>query len=39
MLASLVVIGVIGFVFERFVFGSLERMTVLRWGMMRAAKG
>jgi NitT/TauT family transport system permease protein len=39
MLASLVVIGLIGFVFERFVFGSLERMTVLRWGMIRAAKG
>jgi len=38
MLASLVVIGLIGFAFERFVFGSLERMTVLRWGMMRAAK-
>ena len=39
MLASLVVIGFIGFVFERVVFGSLERATVLRWGMMRAAKG
>jgi NitT/TauT family transport system permease protein len=39
MLASLVVIGVVGFVFERFIFGSLERMTVMRWGMMRAAKG
>jgi NitT/TauT family transport system permease protein len=39
MLASLIVIGLIGFVFERFVFGSLERMTVMRWGMMRAAKG
>jgi NitT/TauT family transport system permease protein len=39
MLASLIVIGLIGFAFERFVFGSLERMTVLRWGMMRAAKG
>jgi NitT/TauT family transport system permease protein len=39
MLASLIVIGLIGFVFERFVFGSLERVTVLRWGMMRAAKG
>ena len=24
--------------FERFVFGSLERFTVLRWGMVRAAK-
>jgi NitT/TauT family transport system permease protein len=39
MLASLIVIGGIGFVFERLVFGSLERATVLRWGMMRAAKG
>jgi NitT/TauT family transport system permease protein len=39
MLASLVVIGAIGFVFERLVFGSLERATVLRWGMVRAAKG
>ena len=38
MLASLAVIGGIGFVFERLVFGSLERATVLRWGMMRAAK-
>ena len=39
MLASLVVIGGIGFVFERMVFGTLERATVLRWGMMRKAKG
>jgi NitT/TauT family transport system permease protein len=39
MLASLAVIGAIGFVFERLVFGTLERVTVLRWGMMRAAKG
>jgi len=38
MLASLVVIGAIGFVFERLVFGSLERVTVLRWGMVREAK-
>jgi NitT/TauT family transport system permease protein len=38
MLASLAVIGFIGFVFERVVFGSLERATVLRWGMMRTAK-
>jgi NitT/TauT family transport system permease protein len=38
MLASLIVIGFIGFVFERVVFGSLERATVLRWGMVRAAK-
>lgn len=39
MMASLVVIGCIGFVFERVVFGSLERYTVLRWGMVRVAKG
>ena len=39
MMASLVVIGAIGFVFERLVFGSLERLTVLRWGMVRLAKG
>jgi len=38
MLASLAVIGLIGFVCERFVFGSLERATVMRWGMVRAAK-
>ncbi|MBI4275927.1 MAG: ABC transporter permease [Rhizobiales bacterium] len=38
MLASLAVIGCIGFIFERLVFGSLERITVIRWGMMRAAK-
>jgi len=38
MLAALIVIGAIGFVFERLVFGSLERATVLRWGMVRAAK-
>jgi NitT/TauT family transport system permease protein len=39
MMASLIVIGAIGFVFERVVFGSLERYTVLRWGMVRMAKG
>lgn len=39
MMASIVVIGFIGFVFERLVFGSLERFTVYRWGMMRMAKG
>jgi NitT/TauT family transport system permease protein len=38
MLASLAVIGGIGYAFERLVFGSLERATVLRWGMVRAAK-
>jgi NitT/TauT family transport system permease protein len=38
MLAALAVIGCIGFLFERVAFGALERATVLRWGMMRAAK-
>lgn len=39
MMASLVVIGALGFVFERLVFGALERATVQRWGMVRLAKG
>jgi NitT/TauT family transport system permease protein len=39
MMASLVVIGAIGFAFERLVFGTLERVTVLRWGMVRMANG
>jgi len=38
MLASIVVIGFIGFVFERLVFGSIERATIQRWGMVRVAK-
>jgi NitT/TauT family transport system permease protein len=39
MLASLAVIGAIGYAFERLAFGGLERATVLRWGMVRTAKG
>jgi NitT/TauT family transport system permease protein len=39
MIASLVVIGAIGFAFERLVFGTLERVTVQRWGMVRDVKG
>ncbi len=39
MIASLAVIGAIGFAFERLVFGTLERATVQRWGMVRMAKG
>jgi NitT/TauT family transport system permease protein len=39
MLASLVVIGFIGFATERLVFGSIERATIYRWGMARSAKG
>jgi NitT/TauT family transport system permease protein len=38
MMASLAVIGAIGYAFERLVFGSLERVTVLKWGMVRSAK-
>ncbi len=38
MLASLAVIGCLGFIFERLVFGALERATVQRWGMVREAK-
>ena len=38
MLVSLVVIGLIGFAFERLIFGSIERTTVLRWGMVQATK-
>ncbi len=39
MLASVAMIGLIGFLFERLAFGALERSTVLRWGMVRMAKG
>jgi NitT/TauT family transport system permease protein len=39
MMASIVVIGLIGFATERLVFGSIERATIYRWGMARAAKG
>lgn len=38
MLASLAVIGAIGFAFERLFFGSLEKATVMRWGMVRAGR-
>jgi len=38
MLASLVVIGTLGLIFERLIFAPLERVTILRWGMIRAAK-
>ena len=38
MLSSLAVIGAIGFAFERLVFGTLERATVMRWGMVRSAR-
>jgi NitT/TauT family transport system permease protein len=38
MLASLIVIGFIGFVTERLVFGSIERATIYRWGMARSGR-
>jgi NitT/TauT family transport system permease protein len=38
MLASVAVIGLLGFTFERLVFGSLERATVQRWGMVRVTR-
>jgi NitT/TauT family transport system permease protein len=33
------VIGGIGFLFERLVFGSIEKATVQRWGMVQIARG
>jgi NitT/TauT family transport system permease protein len=36
MLASLVMIGAIGYLFERVAFATLERATVQRWGMVRS---
>jgi NitT/TauT family transport system permease protein len=39
MMASILVIGLIGFFSERLVFGSLERATIYRWGMAHMAKG
>ena len=38
MLAALAVIGIIGFLFERFVLSRLERVTVNRWGMVHQAR-
>jgi NitT/TauT family transport system permease protein len=39
MLASVAVIGFIGFMFERLAFGSIEKATVVRWGMVKMVKG
>jgi NitT/TauT family transport system permease protein len=39
MMASLAVIGIIGFAFERLIFQTLEQRTVSRWGMVKAIKG
>jgi ABC-type nitrate/sulfonate/bicarbonate transport system permease component len=39
MLASLAIIGIVGLVFERLIFQTLERRTVARWGMVKAVQG
>jgi NitT/TauT family transport system permease protein len=39
MLSTLIAIGVIGVFFERFVFQTLEAMTVRRWGMVAGSSG
>jgi len=39
MMASLIVIGFIGFICERLIFGSIEKATVQRWGMVRTTRG
>jgi ABC-type nitrate/sulfonate/bicarbonate transport system permease component len=36
MLAGIAVIGIIGFALEKLVFELLERLTVVRWGMLEA---
>lgn len=39
MLATLLVIGVVGLGFERLIFQALERRTVGAWGMVRTVRG
>jgi ABC-type nitrate/sulfonate/bicarbonate transport system permease component len=34
MLAGIAMIGLVGFLLERVVFASVERLTVARWGMV-----
>ena len=36
MLAGIAVIGLVGFLLEKLVFQKLERLTLVRWGMMEA---
>lgn len=33
--AGILVIGAIGFIMEKFVFGKLEKITLVRWGLIR----
>ena len=39
MMASLAVIGIIGFTFERLIFQTIEQRTVSRWGMVKTVRG
>jgi len=39
MLSTLIAIGAIGVFFERFVFQTLEQVTVRRWGMVAGSSG
>jgi NitT/TauT family transport system permease protein len=39
MMVSLAVIGVVGLVFERLIFQTVEQWTVGRWGMVKAVQG
>ncbi|MBI4240441.1 MAG: ABC transporter permease [Candidatus Rokubacteria bacterium] len=39
MMASLVVIGILGLAFERLIFQAIERRTVGLWGMVKAVAG
>jgi NitT/TauT family transport system permease protein len=34
MLCGIAMIGLVGFVMEKFIFQKLEAMTVIKWGMM-----
>lgn len=35
MLSGIIVIGLIGYLLEKYVFSAIERATVVRWGMVR----
>ncbi len=39
MMGMLVIIGLVGLGFERYVFGRIEASTVIRWGMVRPTSG
>lgn len=39
MLTGIAVIGLIGFIMEKFIFQTIETRTVVKWGMMKEAAG